>query len=65
MILRAIENNDSLHVLVTDYDIEPKHPNENWKELVQKMENLYQIAFLSATMNDDLTYYLGGNYDDR
>lgn len=65
MILRAIENNDSLHVLVTDYDIEPKHPNENWKELVQKMENLYQIAFLGATMNDDLTYYLGGNYDDR
>lgn len=61
MILQAVKSNGSLHVLVTDYNIAPKNPNENWKELVGMQERAYQIAFLQATMNDRLTDYLGGN----
>lgn len=61
MILQAIKSNDSLHVLATDYNIEPEAPNENWNELVKMQERAYQIAFLKATMNDRLTDYLGGD----
>ncbi len=45
MILQAIKSNVSLHVLVTDFDIEPEKPNENWKELGNMQERGYQIAF--------------------
>lgn len=61
MILQAIKSNGSLHVLATDYDIEPENPNENWNELVRMQAKAYQIAFLQATMNDRLTDYLGGD----
>uniref|UniRef100_UPI002549D910 SIR2 family protein n=1 Tax=Lactococcus petauri TaxID=1940789 RepID=UPI002549D910 len=59
MILQAIKSNGSLQVLATDYNIEPESPNENWSELVKMQERDYQIAFLQATMNGKLTYYLG------
>lgn len=61
MILQAIKSNGSLHILATDYDIEPNGPNENWSELVKMQEKDYQIALLKATMNDKLTDYLGGD----
>lgn len=61
MILQAIKSNGSLHVLTTDYNIEPENPNENWDELVRMQARAYQIAFLRATMNDRLTDYLGGD----
>lgn len=61
MILQAIRSNGSLHILATDYDIEPNEPNENWSELVKMQEKDYQIALLKATMNDKLTDYLGGD----
>ncbi|MCT3124474.1 SIR2 family protein [Lactococcus lactis] len=61
MILQAVKSNGSLHVLATDYDIEPNEPNENWSELVKMQEKDYQIALLKATMNDKLTGYLGGD----
>ncbi|PCS03811.1 hypothetical protein RU85_GL000148 [Lactococcus garvieae] len=60
MILQAIKSNSSLHVLVTDYDIEPENPNENWTALVKMQEKDYQIAFLKAAMNGKLTDYFGG-----
>ena len=63
MILQAIKSNVSLHVLVTDFDIEPEKPNENWKELGNMRERGYQIAFLQATMNGKLTNYLGEKND--
>lgn len=61
MILQAIRSNGSLHILATDYDIEPNEPNENWSKLVKMQEKDYQIALLKATMNDKLTDYLGGD----
>lgn len=61
MILQAIKSNGSLHVLATDYNIQPENPNENWDELVRMQEKAYQIAFLQATMNGRLTDYLGGD----
>lgn len=61
MILQAIKSNGSLHILATDYDIQPNDPNENWSELVKMQEKDYQIALLRATMNGNLTDYLGGD----
>ena len=38
--------------------------NPNWLKLIDLMKHNYQIAFLKATMNSDLTDYLGEYYDD-
>lgn len=64
MILSAIQTNTALATLVTDYNIEPESPNENWKQLNKMMEDTYQVAFLEATMNGNLTEYFGGDIDD-
>ncbi len=57
MITQAITHNKGLSTLVSDYNI--KQNNENWNELVTLMKQNYQIAFLRATMNSNLTKYLG------
>ncbi|MFK4926664.1 SIR2 family protein [Lactococcus garvieae] len=61
MILQAIKSNGSLQILATDFNIDPKEPNENWTELVNMQQRDYQIALLQATMNGKLTDYLGGS----
>lgn len=62
MIIQAILHNKSLATLISDYDITQNNPN--WKKLDDLMKQNYQIAFLHATMNSDLTDYLGEFYDD-
>lgn len=62
MIIQAIKHNKSLAALISDYNIE--QDNSNWKGLVDLMNKNYQIAFLKATMNDDLTEYVGEYYDN-
>lgn len=65
MIIQAIKTNPSLTLLVTDYNIEPKPPNDNWEELIKLMKSDYNISFLQATMNDDLTkFFARGEYSD-
>ena len=64
MIMRAIKHNKGLYTLVTDIDIEQN--TANWKQLEKLIEDKYQIAFLKASMNDDLIDYLGEcNNDSR
>lgn len=62
MIIQAILHNKSLATLISDYDITQNNPN--WKKLVELMKQNYQIVFLRATMNSDLTDYLGESYDN-
>lgn len=62
MIYQAVLHNKSLAVLITDYMIE--QTNENWKKMEGLMGQNYQVAFLKATMNDELSDYLGEHYDD-
>lgn len=61
MIIQAILHNKSLATLVSDYNITQKHPN--WNKLADLMKQNYQIAFLQATMNSNLTDFLGEYYD--
>lgn len=63
MITQAIKHNKGLSTLVSDYDISQN--TYNWKELLSLMNDNYQIAFLKATMNSDLTDYLGDDDVDR
>lgn len=62
MIIQAILHNKSLATLISDYDITQGNPN--WDKLTELMNQNYQIAFLQATMNSDLTDYLGEYYDN-
>lgn len=62
MIIQAILHNKSLATLITDFNITQN--NENWKKIEDLMQHNYKIAFLKATMNTDLTDYLGEYYDD-
>ena len=62
MIIQAILHNKSLAILISDYNINQNNPN--WIKLTDLMEHNYQIAFLKATMNSDLSDYLGEYYDD-
>lgn len=62
MIIQAILHNKSLATLISDFNITQE--NANWIKLEELMEHNYQIAFLKATMNSDLTDYLGEYYDD-
>lgn len=57
MITQAITHNKGLSTLVSDFNI--KQNTKNWNELLTLMEQNYQIAFLKATMNSNLTEYLG------
>jgi hypothetical protein len=62
MITQAITHNKGLSTLISDFNI--KQDTENWNELLTLMKHNYQIAFLKATMNSDLTEYLGEYYGD-
>lgn len=62
MIIQAILHNKSLATLISDFNITQN--NSNWIKLEELMEHNYKIAFLKATMNSDLTDYLGEYYDD-
>ena len=62
MIIQAILHNKSLAVLISYYNITQNNPN--WLKLIDLMKHNYQIVFLKATMNSDLSDYLGEYYDD-
>lgn len=62
MIIQAILHNKSLATLISDFNI--TQSNSNWKKIEELMEHNYKITFLKATMNTDLTDYLGEYYDD-
>lgn len=62
MIIQAILHNKSLATLISDYDINQN--NSNWKKIEELMGHKYQVAFLKATMNSDLSDYLGEYYDN-
>jgi len=62
MIIQAILHNKSLAVLVSDYNLH--QDNQNWIKLHDLMKHNFQLAFLKATMNSDLSDYLGEYYDD-
>lgn len=62
MITQAITHNKGLSTLISDFNI--KQDTTNWNELITLMKQHYQIAFLKATMNSNLTEYLGGYYGD-
>lgn len=62
MITQAIKSNAGLAVLISDFNIEQTHPN--WKELDTLRSTHYRIAFLKATLNGNLTSYLGESYVD-
>ncbi|MCZ3622322.1 SIR2 family protein [Lactobacillus mulieris] len=59
MVIQAIKNNPSLTTLITDYDIDKKE--KNWKKL-EGMRETNSIYLLKATLNGDLTEYIG-DYD--
>lgn len=65
MIIQALKNIPSLSLLITDFNISPEKPNENWKEIEKLMSSNYNIAFLKAVMNTDLTdYFVRGESND-
>lgn len=63
MIISAIKTNDGLATLVTNHGIDSR--SKNWKAIIQLMSDSYDIAFLRATINGDLSYYLGGQIDEN
>ena len=68
MILQAIKTEPSLSVLFCDYKInlDSAKDNENIQALKTLMNKSYNIAFLKATIDTDLTEYLslGGVEND-
>ena len=60
MITQAVKNNKEFALLVTDIDIEQPE-NKNWQYLLDLVDDYHQVAFLKATMNQDLVGYLWGN----
>lgn len=64
MIIQAINHNTGLYVLISDFDITPDKPNKNWEKLMDMLNDHDPIAFLRATLNDELTDYLGGFSDE-
>ncbi|ETO40627.1 hypothetical protein B808_426 [Fructilactobacillus florum 8D] len=66
MIISAIQTNDGLSTLITNFSInESQNSNSNLNELINAMDNYYNVAFLKATLNGDLSEYLGGSMDDN
>ncbi|RWZ62695.1 SIR2 family protein [Lacticaseibacillus paracasei] len=59
MIIQAIKHNTSLYTLISDYSISPSVPNKNWKELEEMSQDAYSIALLRASLNGELSQYLG------
>ena len=64
MIIQAINHNTGLYVLISDFDITPDKPNKNWEKLMDMLNDHDPIAFLRATLNNELTDYLGGFSDE-
>ena len=65
MIIQALKNIPSLSLLITDFNISPEKPNENWEEIEKLMRSNYNIAFLKAVMNTDLAdYFVRGEDND-
>lgn len=64
MIIQAINHNTGLYVLIYDFDITPDKPNKNWEKLMDMLNDHDPIAFLRATLNNELTDYLGGSSDE-
>lgn len=64
MIIQAINHNTGLYVLISDFDITPDKPNKNWEKLMDMLNDHDPIAFLRATLNNELTDYLGGSSDE-
>lgn len=62
MVIQAINNNAGLTTMITDYDIDQN--NNNWHELEKLMDSHHPVYFLKATLNDDLTDYLGNKYEN-
>lgn len=62
MIISAIKSNNGLATLVTDFNIDSL--NKNWLKVVEKMNESYRVSFLKATLNTDLTDFLGGTFDE-
>lgn len=62
MIIQAILHNRSLATLVSDYNIAQNNPN--WMKIIDLMKHNYQVTFLKAAMNSDLSDYLGEYYDN-
>lgn len=62
IITQAITDNNSLTVLISDFNISQQ--SENWKKLERLMNEHYPVYFLKATLNGDLTEYLGGKYEN-
>ena len=56
------DSGKSLSTLISDYTLIQN--NDNWKRIEELMEHKYQVALLKATMNADLSDYLGEYYDD-
>jgi FAD synthase len=59
----AMKHNDGLSVLFTDYSLDSKN-NPNLEQLKRRMEEKYQIAFLKATLNGDLSDYMKSDNHD-
>ena len=57
MVNDAIRHNDGLSMLFTDYSINWSN-SQNLAALKKRSEEGYRIAFLRATLNDDLPKYL-------
>ena len=57
MIMQAIKRNKSLNLLVSDFNISQTH--SNWKELEKLRDTQFQVAFVKATLNNDLMDYVG------
>ena len=65
MITQAVKTSPSLSLLVTDFSIEVAKKNSNRSRLEKMMESGYKIAFLKATLDQDLTNYFGGETNDN
>lgn len=59
MIEQAIKTNETLSVLISDFNINIEDLNANMQALQSLMKQQFPIAFLKATLNDDLNDYLG------
>lgn len=58
IVENSLKNNNGLHLLVTDYNINNKN-EEGWNVLEQLREKHYPVAFLESSFNE-LVYYLEG-----
>lgn len=64
MVNDAIRHNDGLSMLFTDYSIDSTN-SQNLAALQNRSKEGYRIAFLKATLNDDLPKYLELKENDK